>query len=261
MGWRAWTAAATAVLALTGAGSADADTYIASNPVGDQVIFHQVLAQTSRPLYIGTRHPGGSFGPLQDEVSPPGQFFPSATVDDGGGVVPRWNRPDPQNQIHPQTSSVATGAADGSLGSPTQSSEFIGYLASNARGDSIVAITPSFGTQRYMYRPAGGAFGAPQPLPLPEPGAGLIGFAVDEDGSVLAILLGQDHDLFQATRPPGGDFGPPSPIPGVPGDFDNVQLGAARNGRALLVFGQEDALRAMERPPGGTFGALFDVTT
>src|SRR3954454_7179263 len=154
MGWRAWTAAATAVLALTGAGSADADTYIASNPVGDQVIFHQVLAQTSRPLYVGTRHPGGSFGPLQAEVPPPGQFFPSAIVDDGGGFVARWNSADTKFESHPPTSALAIGAPDGSLGSAIESAELTGSLASNGRGDSIVALTADDGTSRYMYRPA-----------------------------------------------------------------------------------------------------------
>jgi hypothetical protein len=247
------------VLALACGDSADAGTYIASNPAGDQVLFHQVLAQTSRPLYIGVRHHGGSFGPLHGEVSPPGQFFPFATVDDGGGFVARWNSADPKFQSHPPTSAVAIGTPGGSLGPPTQPRESLGGIASNARGDTIASLVAADGTPSYMYRPAGGEFGPAQPLP--DTNGGVIGFAVDEDGSVFAVLFGHGDELFQAIRPPSGDFGPPSPIPGTPSQFDNVQLGSARNGRALLVFGQSDSIRAMERPPGGAFGAPFDVAT
>jgi hypothetical protein len=259
MGWRTRTAAATAALALACTGSAEAGTYIASDPAGDQVLFHQVLAQTARPLYVATRHPGGSFGSLQAEVPPPGQFFPNATVDDSGGFVARWNSSDPKFQSHQPTSAVAIGAPDGSLGSPTESLDFIGSLASNSRGDSVVAVTARDGTSRYLYRPAGGGFGPPQQFPVST--GGLIGFAVDEDGSVLAVIFGHGDELLQATRPPNGDFGAPTPIAGTPDAFDNVQLGSARNGRAMLVFKDGDALRAMERPPGGTFGPLFDVAT
>jgi hypothetical protein len=252
------TAAAIAVLALAGAGSAEAGTIIVSNPAGDQVLFHQVLAQTARPLYIGTRRSGGSFGSLRPEVPPPGAFFPTATVDDGGGFVARWNSADPDFESHPTTTSVAIGAADGSLGPPTQPA-FGGPFRSNARGDSIVGLTAEDGTSSYIYRPAGGEFGPAQRLP--DTHGGVIDFAVDEDGSVLAVLFGPGDELLEATRPPGGDFGPASPIPGAPSQFDNMSLGSARNGRALLVFGQGDALRAMERPPGGDFGAPFDVVT
>src|SRR4051812_50073483 len=110
MGWRACTAAATAALALACTGSAEAGTYIASNPAGDQVLFHQVLAQTSRPLYVATRHPGGSFRSLQAGVPPPGQFFPNATVDDSGGVPPRWDSSAPTVPSHPPTSAAAAAA-------------------------------------------------------------------------------------------------------------------------------------------------------
>src|SRR4051794_2977400 len=99
-------------LLLIGAGSANGSTQIATNPAGDQVLFHQVLGQTSRPLYAATRHPGGGFGALRPVVPPPGRFVPTAAVDDGGGFAVAWTSYDPHYQSHPATNSVATGSPD-----------------------------------------------------------------------------------------------------------------------------------------------------
>jgi hypothetical protein len=245
-----------ALLAI-GAASAHGATEIATNPAGDQVLFHQVLGQKARALYATVRHPGGSFAPLQTIAPPPGEpgvFTPEATVDDGGGIAAMWGTHDPLYVNDPTAASVAIAAPDGSFAAPTELFGS-GYgtikIASNARGDTIVGFAVQRQPGRYVYRPAGGQFG--EPASLPGSGA-LVGVSLDADGAALAVW---DHDgqVEQATRAPGGEFGPRSVVTGVPRSHSGLTFAAARNGRVLLAFRQgRRTVRVMERPPGGSFG-------
>jgi hypothetical protein len=254
---RAFTVAALALL-LTAAGSARASTEIATNPAGDQVLLHQLLGQTTRPLYATTRHPGTGFGPVQPVVPPPGIFYPAARVDDSGAFVATWVSDDPFRRTHPTTNAVAIGAPDGSLGTPTTlpgASFRWQDFASNPRGDTIVVYRNDGEPAHYLYRPAGGDFGSPGDLPGRRDSP--FGFAVDGDGTALVVLYGPQGELLQATRPPGGQFGPPTEI----ADAEDAEFAASRSGRALIVFSRGRTVRAMERPPGGSFGMPFQVAS
>jgi hypothetical protein len=265
MGRRAFTAAALA-LVLIAPGSAHASTEIATNPAGDQVLFHQVLGFATRPLYVTTRHPGTGFGPVRPAVPPPGIFYPAARVDDSGAFVATWAVDDSlhYSRLHPTpppTHEVAIGTPDGGVGTPTSlpGDFFSGQdFASNPRGDTIVASTDR-GPSHYLYRPAGGDFGPPGDLP--GSGGAAFGFAVDPDGTALVVLFGPNGELLQSTRPPGGEFGPPTEITAVPADAYPVEFAASRGGRALIVFGMGRTVAAVERPPGGSFGPLFRVAS
>jgi hypothetical protein len=260
---RTCTAAITTLLAI-GAASAQGATQIATNPAGDQVLFHQVLGQRARSLYATVRHAGGGFGSVQQVAPAPGEpavFKPEATVDDGGGIVAMWGTYDPlyTASLYSTTASVAVGASDGTFGAPTElfsGSAGTTKIASNARGDTIVGFAGQGQPAHYVYRAAGGQFGDPAPLP----GSGsLAGVAVDADGAALAVW-DRDGQVEQATRAPGGDFGPVSALTGVPRNHGALTFAAARNGRALIVFAEgRRTVRVIERPPGGSFGEPFTV--
>jgi hypothetical protein len=235
---------------------ASASVELAGNAGGDQVLLHRVLDQRTRPLFVGTRAPGGAFGPLVPITADGGPWVARAAVDGAGAMVAGMTAVDYTWAEEPRAL-VSTRAAGGAFESASAFGAGTGtYLqvATNARGDAVVALrTPG----RYRFRPSGGTLGPPTELPG---GAGG-GLAVDLDGTVAFVWSDsgsptQGPRTFESHRPPGGDFGPPVEIPNVP---FAPYFATASNGRALLVWDDGHTIWAAERPPGGHVGAPFEV--
>jgi hypothetical protein len=236
---------------------ARASVELAGNPAGDQVLFHRVLDQLTRPLYVGTRAPGAAFGPLVP-LTPGGNFTAVAALDEKGGAVAGLRAFD---NVTPglQQSLTSTRPPGGAFSAPAEFAPYAGgvmQVASNARGDAIVAMRSP---NRYRFRPAGGAIG---PMtPLPGDGGYDGGLAVDADGTAAFIWSEYSQSTghtrtFESHRPPGGEFGPPVEAPN--GVFPQY-FASASNGRALVVWTRDYSIWASDRAPGGYLGPAFKV--
>jgi hypothetical protein len=253
--------AAVIVLMSAFATEASARVDLASNPRGDQVVLHQVLEQTYRPLFAGLRDAGaprfGAFVPLPPAlgIGPRG-----AVVDDTGGAVVGWGTTD-GGYDGAGAVMIALRPPGGEVGAPVQLDATRPNslsVAGNARGDALVAWSGPGGL-RYAFRPAGGALAAVRPVP--DAAGYLYGATLDPDGT--AVLVWSRYDVtrgtylvYTSTRPPDGEFGTPHELPGVTPPY-GLTFAAARNGRALLAWHDGRSTMLLERPPGGEFGAPF----
>jgi hypothetical protein len=231
--------------------------YLFGNGRGDQAIFQSVHNQPHPPMYAATRPAGRAFGPLEPVSSAGGSWSAQATVGDGGSVVAVLSS---EEFGSPTRSEMTVRPPGGGFGPPLDLARGAGEMmqfASNARGDTIIALHDGYGAYtEYRFRPAGGSLRPPAALPA----TGNIrrgDFAVDPDGTVLFVWTDRDGHAFESRRPPGGEFGAPVALDQAYYDF-----AAASNGRAILLFGGGEGFRstyAVERPPGGDFGAPFLV--
>jgi hypothetical protein len=245
------------------AGDASARVDLAANARGDQVLLHQVLQQTYRPLFAGLRDAGaerfGGFAPLPPAlgIGPRG-----AVVDDGGGAVVGWGTTDGGYEGAGAVM-VAVRRPGGAFAAPVQldgARPSSLSVAGNARGDALVAWSGPGGALRYAFRPANGTLQAARPVP-DAPGASVVGATLDADGTATLAWSRYDpargiYVLYASTRPPDGDFGAPREISGVTPSY-GLAFAAASDGRALLAWPKGRSVMAAERPPGGDFGPPF----
>jgi len=139
-------------------------------------------------------------------------------------------------------------------------------VAMNAQGD-VVAAWSNFATGdnriEAAFRPAGGAFTAPQILACPCPGpTGGADAAIDGQGNAVVVwVLGNESRVQAAFRPAGGSFGTPetldlsaAPEAGTPA----VAMDPAGNALAIWegTDGTHIRIKVAFRAPGGTFGAI-----
>jgi hypothetical protein len=242
-------------------------TTLATNPAGAEVLLHQPLQQQSRPLFVSTREPDGSFAPLRPLGAPPGVFDAQAALDDAGGAVAAWVSRDPK-AARADRGFVSVRAPGAAFAPPTQVFEEPPgrrvQLAANGAGDAIVGWSSK--TDGYVFRPSGGAFGQARTLPTSSLAPTTYGFfsglSVDPDGAahVFSELQANDgsSDLYEAIRPRDGEFGAAAPIAHL-ARSDGVAFAASRTGRVLFVWNDGTTLKGMDRAPGGSFSAPFDV--
>jgi hypothetical protein len=250
------------VLALAAPASASAGVGLAGNANGDQVLFHTVDGHYDRPLVVGTRPGGGTFGPLAPISPLIGASGEVAAVDDSGGSVLVWTTPASYTSDSHLQASIRP--PNGHFGPAVElGSAAMGlHVASNGRGDTVVVWDRYNAPSLYSFRLAGGDFG-----PAAEAPAVSVGVSVDPDGTAnfYGVEFGSDESwLTMATRPPGGEVGAPRRVVESVPSFD-PQVGAARNGRVLVAWPNVNpgasAVTLAERAPGGDFGPLHDVQT
>ena len=251
----------TASLAGLAPATAVGSTTLATNPSGTQVVLHQVLEQSSRPLFAGVRDAGtarfAAFVPLPPAlgIGPRG-----AVVDDAGGAVAAWGTTDGSYE---GAGAVMTAVRPpgGKMGAPVQLDARRPRLLTvggNARGDALVAWN-STGAIQYAFRPAGDNL---EPVrAIPGVTGSVVGATLDPDGTATVVWTNYEsppgrYVTYTSTRPPGGDFGAPHEVPGVSPSY-GITFAAAPNGRALLAWTSGRAVMAAERPPGGDFGPPF----
>jgi hypothetical protein len=262
-GWLLAAVQATIALSCLAPVTAVARVDLAGNARGDQVLLHQLLEHQDRPLSAGTRAPSARFGPLAPVSLATAVSERAAVVDDAGGAVIAWATHLPDTYPPDSPAYVATRAPGRDFAAPLEIGQDAGrpLLASNARGDALVAFGAYGKEAQYRFRAAGGEFGPPTAAPLPL----LIGIALDEDGTALFAGVQFDHEtgsdrLLVVTQPHGAAPGAAKEVPGGTSVFD-VHMTSAPNGRTLIVWRDSNGVVAVERPPGGDFSPRYTVAT
>lgn len=149
-------------------------------------------------LKVATRLPGGRFGPAT-VLSGPGAAYPGAVCDGMGKRV---------------TAAINDGGDEMVVWSYWSTAG-----CKNAKGGAFAA-----------YRPAGGTFGRPEPLP--EPGdSDSVSLAPDGTATIVfSRPINQENDTAALTRAPNGDYSAVRSL-GVRGD---TQVSTDESGRALF---------------------------
>ena len=152
-------------------------------------------------------------------------------------------------------------------------------VAANARGDTIVSWTRNAGGGAQMvqasFRPAGGAFGAPQDIGPTEP-CYLLGFggatpdvALDAQGGAVIVFPARDSTgggaVRAAMKPAGGSFGAPADLAtGVPTLDDIPRIAMNAGGTAVAVWsrkiGANTIIQSSTRQPGEAFGSAINLS-
>src|SRR4051812_42695349 len=245
---------------------AQAHTQLGGNEGGAGALLEQVLNQRTRPLYASIRRPNGAFGPLRP-ISPAYYNFynQQVGVDDAGGAVAVWSQFDQWAPSGPPPRVFAAVRPPGGRFGPQQLlARGVDYdaplLATNRRGDAVVAWARFDHPSQYSFRPAAGSFSKPISIPAAD---GADAIALDDDGGAFFVWSSKDGGKA-AYRPPGGSFGAPQSVVGPPPGQALSRAGIAtdRDGDMLLVWREGDALKGIERPARGTsFGPPFVVAT
>jgi len=240
------------------AADAHAAIELFSNGRGDQVLVHQVLGQSSRPLYAGLRDANGTFTPLTALAPAAAIGAREAVMSTAGGSVIAWIALDSPDARTGRVL-VASWRNLGQLEAPTELSSGAAptklALAGNDNGDTLVAWTDAAGQLHESFRPSGGTFGPVEDVAGAN--GGIIGAALDSDGSAT-LVWSEGRVLKVARRSPGGEFVSTQDLAEVPSASD-ITFAAAPNGRALITWSHGGAIMAVERHPLADFGAPFQV--
>ena len=137
--------------------------------------------------------------------------------------------------------------------------------AMDAAGNALTVFVraPSGdGHLAYVFRPAGGEYGAQQEITSTMAQSPQVEFAAD--GTAIAAWTSNIGGIVQAARrPPGGDFGSIEPV-SASGVF-SVREAVAPSGRALLAWprfnGTNQLVETALADPGAEFGAPVTVST
>ena len=122
-------------------------------------------------------------------------------------------------------------------------------LAIDPQGNALAIWERSDGTNARIeaaFRPAGGAFGAPQLLSAAGQSANEPQVAIDAQGNALAIWERSDGAKFRieaAARPAGGTFGSPELLSAPGQSASHSQLATDPQGNALAVWERSDGAK------------------
>ena len=191
---------------------------------------------------------------------------PEVAIDDGGNATVTWQ--------HGEADALAVEAATKPAGSSFAPPETLSgaldageqainpEVGSSASGETTVAwrrFSADESVVEAATRPAGGAFGAPEPVSA----AGVQAFSPELDvapsGALLAAwLTGPEPNGVQASlRAPGGTFSPPQGISAPDTDSDALSAAINSNGAAAVSWSTladgRYTLQASVRPPAGAF--------
>src|SRR5215212_1772716 len=213
--------------------------------------------------------PGGDLSPLLT-VSKQDEFggWPSVAIDGAGDAVVlftggSYDNPPEENGVK-ATFLSRHGGVDGPLTIGTSTSGTIGYtgVGMDDAGDAIGWWNPVNENRLiYAYRPAGGRFGTPKPIPNPASFLQRPELAMSANGDAVAAWASRTQ-VYAAIRRAGGDFGPAAPLGvAVPPAAIAPRVAIGPDGAAVVAWVDrpdergDGFVRAAYRPPGGSFSA------
>ncbi len=237
----------------------------ASTGPAEALLVHRTTAGT-----FATPHLVGGEPQPGQQLDSGWNFYPTVDASAAGGAVAAWYSEDAEEirvaqrpvgaQRFERVAAVSGGRSDYSYGQP--------LVAVNDRGDAIVVYLAAVaGGQelRALYRPAGGAFGAPETIGETAPWSSMYprGVALSPDGTAVVGLV-RDRRAQVAVRPPAGPFGEPEQLGGTVPEhsWQAPQVGIDAAGDVVAVWlegagpNTAGAVRiAFRRVGQATFGA------
>lgn len=169
----------------------------------------------------------------------------------GGDAVAAWDEGSPAGlrvAVKPAGGAPAVSALDDRAGSPAVAADRAGGAFVAWRHDDGAGSGP----MRVAYRPAGGAFGAPQDFGA---ASGDPALAARGDGAAAlawARPVGTSGalEIVAAVRQAGG-WGSPETVAGPLGEVDDLHVGLDGAGGVIVAWRDPAGIRAATRPAGG----------
>src|SRR5437773_1705229 len=169
----------------------------------------------------------------------------------GGDAVAAWDEGSPAGlrvAVKPAGGAPAVSALDDRAGSPAVAADRAGGAFVAWRHDDGAGSGP----MRVAYRPAGGAFGAPQDFGA---ASGDPALAARGDGAAAlawARRVGTSGalEIVAAVRQAGG-WGSPETVAGPLGEVDDLHVGLDGAGGVIVAWRDPAGIRAATRPAGG----------
>ena len=207
---------------------------------------------------------------------------PDVAMSPSGDAVAVWTEPEPPAMVNRKLRySVRPAAGEWSVAKTIASgvSHALPRVTVDREGDATVVFAriardPATGTTistiEAAARPAGGSFGAPDPISDPASGP-LLGFdmAANPDGDAV-VSWAEGTDIKAATRTGDGAFGSGATLPGGPAATALATMGGPpaaidERGNAIVLWPKADGTRtqlvASRKPAGGAFPATPDPIT
>jgi hypothetical protein len=260
---------------LSAAGYEAREPRVAMNAAGEAVIVWSLGSGLSEEAQASSAAPGGIFGAAQDLTGfTEAASLPQVALNSHGDAIAVWEGWD-GSHIRIQEASRLAGASFGApeFLSPAGENAGTPQIAFDSSGDAFAAWrfdgSPA-STIQGDYRPAGGAFAAPQTVSTPssQPAqAPQVAFDAQGEG-VLAWQQsdGSEPRIYASVRTPGssGSFNAPSTLD--PGGQEAYEPSVAGDGLSATIVswktfnGATNSTQAAVRPAGGGFGPASTVS-